>query len=148
MAIADNLILFDAPNSNSFISLTRANEILDFHIEAPLWETQDDDTKKRLLIKAYNQIISLEGIVLSAPVPVCLEETQADTALNYLIGDSINETRRVKTEKTGPMSTTYQDQDMLEQDTFADASIVCLNDLGALQPNFVGAVGSVQKTRA
>ncbi len=146
--ISDALILYDAVGANSFISLTRANEILDYHVKAPLWETQDDDSKKRLLIKAYNDIINLEGIELPVPpVSSCLEEAQADTALNYLINKDTYDERKIKQEKVGPLSTTYQDVDMLEPDLFTENSVNCLKDLGALQPNSAGALGSVRKSR-
>ncbi len=150
MAIIDALLIYPMADANSFITLAEANTSIDYKVDAPLWESQTDDQKKRLLIQAYNDITTLEGIILPVapdPIPGCLGEVQADTALNYLTNTQTYTDRQVKTEKLGIMSTTYQDIDMLEPDIFTEASVNCLKSFGALEPNSVGAVGSVRKSR-
>ncbi len=144
------LTIYPTADSNSFITLAEADAINDYNVDAPLWQQQSDDEKMRLLVKAYNAIVSLEGIELPVapdPIPGCLGPVQAETALNYLVNEFVFNDRRIKTEKTGVLSTTYQDVDLLEPDTFTETSVDCLKSYGALQPNAVGAVGSIRKTR-
>ncbi len=148
--ITDPLVIYPAPSANSFVSLTNADAILDYHVAADIWNQESDDNKKRFLIQAYTWILALEGFeapVAPDPVPGCLDSAQAYTAIQILININEYNDKLVKSEKVGPVATVYQDQEMLDGDRYPEDVVACLEDHGALETNVVGAVGSIKKTR-
>ncbi len=151
MAITDPLLIYPLdPNPNSFVGVGGADYILDYNINADIWMALTQEDKKRLLVKAFKDITNLEGFAFPPPPYPnldCLQITQANLALQYIINDQIYNERRIKQEKVGPLSTTYQDQTLLEPDKFNTEAIACLKLHGVFQPNDAVAVGTIQKTR-
>ncbi len=149
--MALTMTIYPSADFNSYISLVDADTILEYHIHYPLWEPLSDDDKIRYLTKAFNDINALDGFVPpdeTIPDDVdCLPNAQSQTAINYLVNIDRYESRKIKSERLGPTAISYQDQSQLEGDIFPEDVVGCLKEFGALQPNTVGAVGSVFKTR-
>ncbi len=145
MAITDPLILYPDPLANSFITLQEADDIIEMTINNYLWIELSDEDRKRHLIKAFKRIYSIIEDNIPTPLDLCVAESQALLALQYLINAKDYDERRIKAEKLGPMSTTYQDQDMLLPEELTDEIAACLGKYGYL--TFNNTVGSIQKTR-
>ncbi len=148
MSIQDALIIYPTADANSFVSLADADGILDYHVQAPLWMELTDDNKKRRLIQAYWRINSLDGFlapVAPDPIPGCLDTAQALIAIQTLINEEEIEFNRVKQEKVGPMTTTYNTDSVIDSDIPTSASN-CLKDYGVHISN-TSVLSSMRKTR-
>ncbi len=148
MAISNPLIIYPITDANSFVSLTDADAILDYHINASIWVMLSDDDKKRRLINAYSIINDLEGFeapVAPDPIPGCLDAAQALIAMQTVINDSDAELNRVKSERVGPMSTTYNSDVLILSDIPSTAK-TCLQDYGVYITN-TSVLSSMRKVR-
>ncbi len=148
MAIIDPLVIFPATDANSFVSLTNADAILDYHTKADTWETLNDDDKKRRLIQAYDIINTLEGFeapVAPDPIPGCLDTAQSLIALQTVINEEAQELNRVTQERVGPMSTSYNTDYLVGSDIPTSASL-CLKDYGVYISN-TSVLSSMRKVR-
>jgi len=139
------LIIYPAADANSFITLQEANDILDYNVDHYIWETYSDDDKMRYLVKAYKKILSIiEEEDLPDPIHDCIKESQANLALKYITNKALEEENRIKSEKLGPMSLSYQSRP-LAPELITEEIGDCLSQWGYL--TFTNTVGSILKTR-
>ncbi len=141
------LRIYPISEANTFIGLAEADAILEYNVDYLNWDELDSEDKTRYLVKAFNEIITLEGLTVPQPTPLCLREAQADTAMRYITNGLTNDYHHIKSEKLGPMTTVYNDTTMQDPTKFSERSMTCFLSLGAMAPKSQGALGSMPKTR-
>ncbi len=143
------LTVYPAADFNSWISLTDANDFLEYSTQHELWDALNDDDKTRNLVQAFDEINSTPGFVApdsSIPDDLdCLLKSQSNVALQYLVNQRDFEISRVKAEKVGPMATTYSDN-LIVSSNFTVGVRVCLETFGALIENET-VLSSIRKVR-
>ncbi len=141
------LRIYPISDANTFIGLAEADFILNYSTDYQDWEALSAEDKTRYLIKAFNDIIMLEGLTIPSPTPECLKEAQADTALRYITNALSDVDGKIKSEKLGPMTTVYMDGSYNPLSLYSVKSLACLMDLGVIYFGSQGALGSMPKTR-
>ncbi len=149
--MALTLIVYPQVDYNSYVSLIDADDILDFHTEHSVWVGLSDDDKMRYLSKAFKEIVSIPGFtepLWSIPEdPGCLPEAQAYLALQYLVVQRALDNSKIKSEKVGPMSTVYSDNDSSIPQLLTPEILRCLDQFGTVVTFDAFAVGSIRKVR-
>jgi hypothetical protein len=149
------LTIYPAQDANSFLSRQDAEDILDYSIQAELWDALSDDDQKRRLIAAYTEILLVLPLKVIETFPVemippqgCLPKAQALMAMQGLINEDNSELQRIKSERLGPMQTVYQDNAMLSPSVFTPEVIDCLDKYDVKNPNGETTISGILKTRA
>ncbi len=141
------LRIYPLSGANTFIGLAEADHILNYSVDYLNWESLSAEDKTRYLIKAFDDIIMLEGLTIPSPTPECLKEAQADTALRYITNAQQDIDGKIKSEKLGPMTTVYMDVTSHPLNLYSKKSLNCFMNLGVIQLESQGALGSMPKTR-
>ena len=151
--MAISLIIYPAPGANSFVSLGDAESYIEPLINYSSWSSLSDDDKARRLIFAYEKFFLLKDFVPPADlIDSCLPEAQSRLAVYSLVygTDNIAGEQQVRKEQLGPMLTEYfknEGLDRLGVEDFPPIVVTCLAQYGVKNPNTIGVVGAIRKTR-
>lgn len=101
------LIIYPAPNADSFISLTDAKTVIDSRtLDGAVWDAKSVEEQEALLRIAFHYIID-NTPELPATLPACVPEAQAlmavHDAVNGLSGGPQSTQAQVKKQKAGPV---------------------------------------------
>ncbi len=138
--MALTLIIYPATGYNSFVTLAEADTYAESLIGFTEWTALTDDDKMRLLITAFRNIVSLNGITLPATSEECLKESQVILAVNdnnLSISTSGGQASgQIKSAKVGSVAVEYVDGNPASQYSYWDDQYMrsCLASYGALIP--------------
>ena len=151
--MALSLIIYPTANSNSFISTTDADTIINSSLDYALWATLSLEDKMRWLIFAYQRFFLLKDFVPPTDLTDSgLPEANAILAL-YSLKYAQNELQgeqQIRVDKVGALYNEFfknEQLDRLSLDEFPISVVRCLETYGVVAPNVVDGIGSFRRTR-
>ncbi len=148
------LIVYPAPDFNTYVSLTHADTIAETYLSFTSWEVLTDEVKTRYLYQAFRTIKGLPGFVGPVdPEPVgCLAEAQVQIALNDVthgISTTTEVSQQVKKEKAGPVEMEYYENasGVYVPSIIPKESYTCLQEAGWVGTQSLPGMGTIRKYR-